>query len=125
MIADGASEDAQVLLQQSLRQCRASDAADDEIRVLLSFADALLAGGHHGGAKDIAQQALELSIRGGYRLFSAAAYYCLCRIAHYEHDTTAVHEHAGAAEREALCDGPPHCYQDILEKARQSKESAV
>jgi hypothetical protein len=59
----------------------------------------------------LAQEALEIAERCGYRLVQADCHNFLAQLALEEGDLQKAQEHAETARERAWCDGPPHRYE--------------
>jgi tetratricopeptide (TPR) repeat protein len=87
--------------------------------VLLSLARLRCDQEAHDEALSLAEEALAIADRCGYRLNQADAHVLLARLALDEGDPAQARRHAETARERARCDGPPHRYEVAFQKAER------
>jgi hypothetical protein len=68
-------------------------------------------------ARSLAEEALTIADRCGYRLVQADAHNVLARLALDEGNVEEARDHAQTARERAWCDGPPHRYEVAFREA--------
>jgi tetratricopeptide (TPR) repeat protein len=117
--ARGALDEADPHLQEALRRCRRINMVDHEPHILLSLARLRRHQEAHDEALSLAEEALAIADRCGYRLNQADAHVLLARLALDKGDPAQARRHAETARERAWCDGPPHRYAVAFQKAER------
>jgi tetratricopeptide (TPR) repeat protein len=122
--APGVSKDellreADGLLKNAREMCLRIKLVEMEADVELARARWYAAAGQTMEARASATDALEIAERSEYRLKAAEACMALAEFALVNSELSAAEEQLGRARELALCDGPPHCYQPVLDAASQ------
>jgi tetratricopeptide (TPR) repeat protein len=117
--ARGALDEAEPHLQEALRRCRRINLVELEPDILLSLARLRRDQEAHDEALSLAEEALAIAHRCGYRLNQADAHVLLARLALDKGDPTQARRHAETARERAWCDGPPHRYAVAFQKAER------
>jgi tetratricopeptide (TPR) repeat protein len=117
--ARGALDEAEPHLQEALRRCRRINMVDHEPHILLSLARLRRDQEAHDEALSLAEEALAIANRCGYRLKQADAHILLARLALDKGDPAQARRHAETARERAWCDGPPHRYAVAFQKAER------
>ena len=117
--AQGEPNEAEPHLQEALLRCRRINLVELEPHILLSLARLRRGQDAHDEALSLAEEALAIADRCGYRLSQADARVLLARLVLDEGDPAQARRHAGTARERAWCDGPPHRYEVAFQKAER------
>ncbi|MFB0533754.1 MAG: restriction endonuclease [Anaerolineae bacterium] len=122
-------------LAEALRRCRRINLIELEPNILLELARLRQAQAQEkvrrtsevrrtweAEALSLAQEALDIAERCGYRLAQADCHNFLAQLALGEGDTQKAREHAEIARERAWCDGPPHRYEAAFQEAERLRE---
>jgi tetratricopeptide (TPR) repeat protein len=127
--ARGELAQAETHLAEALRRCRRINLIETEPNILLELARLRHAQGR-AEALSLAQEALDIADRCGYRLVQADCHNFLAELALAlsevegleAGDTQKAQEHAEIARERAWCDGPPHRYEAAFQEAERLLE---
>lgn len=108
--SEGKWQLAEERLRYALREARAGSKIEDELNVLIAYAQLSFQVGQLDRAREFLDDAWEPIYRGSYRLLHADALEIKARIAFQEGDNEAAIETVKAACELAYCDGPSHSY---------------
>jgi tetratricopeptide (TPR) repeat protein len=119
--ARGELAQAEEHLDEALRRCRRINLVELEADILLELARVV--GATHASprqeALSLAQEALEIAERCGYRLKQADCHNFLAQLALEAGNPDEARQHAEAARDCAECDGPPHRYEVAYQEAER------